>query len=182
MRKFRRWLNGGCPSHSPIDKKGGLSIRTQNSYLIAIRTFLKYLRKRGIKTLAPEQIELAKTVASSFDLITHKELQKLLDAEPGEALRHVRNKAILHTLFSTGLRVSELCSLNRDIDLDCDGFAIVGRAARRELCFCRIRLKLCCGGILRKESIRMRHSSFGLTVTMGEVARSDYINGPWSTS
>ena len=135
MREFRRWLNGSDPSNSTKDKKGRLSTRTQNSYLIAIRTFVKYLRKRGIKTLAPEQVELAKTAARSFDLITQNELQTLLDTEPGEALRQVRNKAILQTLFSTGLRVSELCSLNRDLDFESDGFAITGKGGKTRIVF-----------------------------------------------
>lgn len=103
VRRFRLWLN-----------RKNLNKKTQNYYLIALRMFLKYLAKRGIKSLAPERIELAKTPQRELDLITEEELIRLLEAPKDNDLRILRDKAILELLFSTGLRVSELCSLNRD--------------------------------------------------------------------
>ena len=79
--------------------------------------FLKYFVKRGIESLAPEKIELAKIPQNQLDLITEEELDRILQAPegpPAGGLRVLRDKAILELLFSTGLRVSELCSLNRD--------------------------------------------------------------------
>ena len=112
VRKYRLWLN-----RIETMAGGNLSRRTQNYYLIALRVFLKYLAKRGIKSLAPERIELAKTSQRDLDLITEEELARLLDAPIDNnvnGLRSLRDKAILELLFSTGLRVSELCALDRD--------------------------------------------------------------------
>ncbi|NOY35348.1 MAG: tyrosine-type recombinase/integrase [bacterium] len=103
VRKFRLWLN-----------RRELKRKTQNYYLIALRVFLKYLAKRGIKSLAPERIELAKVSQRELDLITEDELERLLSAPGDGDLRQLRDSAILELLFSTGLRVSELCALNRD--------------------------------------------------------------------
>lgn len=103
IRKFRLWLN-----------RNDLKKKTQNYYLIALRVFLKYLAKRGIKSLAPERIELAKVPQRELDLIAGEELERLLDSPKGQDIKTLRDKAILELLFSTGLRVSELCSLNRE--------------------------------------------------------------------
>lgn len=119
VRDYRLHLN-----RIKVTDGGNLNKRTQNYYLIALRVFLKYLVKRGIKSLAPEMIELAKTPQRDLDLITEEELERLLDAPLNSTgtqfsassfnLKSLRDKAILELLFSTGLRVSELCSLNRD--------------------------------------------------------------------
>ncbi len=109
VRRYRMWMNRlKIPSGQELNRK------TQNYYLIALRMFLKYLARQGIESLAPERIELAKTPQRDLDLITEEELLRLLDAPKGNDLRPLRDKAILELLFSTGLRVSELCSLNRD--------------------------------------------------------------------
>jgi len=108
VRKYRLFLNREEKSNGEnLDRK------TQNYYLIALRVFLKYLAKRNIASLPAERIELAKTPQRDLDLITEEELQRLLDVKGGET-KDIRNKAILELLFSTGLRVSELCALNRD--------------------------------------------------------------------
>jgi site-specific recombinase XerD len=109
VRRYRMWMNRlKTPNGQELNRK------TQNYYLIALRMFLKYLARQGIESLAPERIELAKTPQRDLDLITEEELLRLLDAPKGNDLRPLRDKAILELLFSTGLRVSELCSLNRD--------------------------------------------------------------------
>lgn len=103
VRKFRMNLN-----------RRNLKRKTQNYYLIALRGFLKYLAKREIPALAPETIELAKVPERQIDLIASDELERLLSAPSGKDLKTLRDKAALELLFSTGLRVSELCALNRD--------------------------------------------------------------------
>ncbi|MEK7147338.1 MAG: site-specific integrase, partial [Patescibacteria group bacterium] len=110
VRKFRLWLN-----RQPA-LGGTLRQKTQNYYLIALRMFLKYLIKRKIKSLPPEQIELARVGERQLDLISQEELERLLAAPEGNDLRTLRDKAILELLFSTGLRVTELCSLPRDLN------------------------------------------------------------------
>ncbi len=103
IRNFRLWLN-----------RQGLKKKTQNYYLISLRMFLKYLVRREIKSLSPERIELAKVCSRELDLISNNDFERLLSAPSANNLKNLRDKAILELLFSTGLRVSELYSLNRD--------------------------------------------------------------------
>jgi site-specific recombinase XerD len=112
-----------------------LKKRTQNYYLIALRGFLKYLVKREIKSLPPERIELAKVSERSLDLISIDELGRLLDAPNTKDLKGLRDKAILELLFSTGLRVSELCSLSVDIDLKKDEMSVRGKGDKVRVVF-----------------------------------------------
>ncbi len=134
VREFRLWLNRQ-PTERHKDKDKTLSKKTQNYYLIAIRAFLKYLARQEIKTLPAERIELAKVNERSLDLITTAELERLLNVETGTDLKGVRDKAILELLFSTGLRVSELCSLKRDLDLDSDELSIRGKGGKVRVVF-----------------------------------------------
>lgn len=53
--------------------------KTQNYYMISLRAFLKFLRKREIESLNPERIELAKVGARDLDLITAGELERLME-------------------------------------------------------------------------------------------------------
>ena len=134
VREFRLWLNrqpsgGNRPPGATISKK------TQNYYLIALRVFLKYLTKKEIKVLPADRIELAKVAERSLDLITPTELSRLLEAPDGNDLKSLRDKAILELLFSTGLRVSELCSLTCDIDLSSDQFSIRGKGGKVRVVF-----------------------------------------------
>ena len=130
IREYRLWLNRQTVSSGDTLKK-----KTQNYYLIALRAFLKYLAKRGLKALSPEVIELARVGERSIDLITPQELTRLLDTPDRETLVGLRDKAILETLFSTGLRVSELCSLPRDLDLKADEFSIRGKGEKIRVVF-----------------------------------------------
>ncbi len=135
VREFRLWLN-----RRPGTKTGGRTMpmkrRTQNYYLIALRAFLKYLRKRGLKSLSPELIELAKVPERSLDLITAAELKRLLGAPDSSSLPGLRDRSILELLFSTGLRVSELCQLSIDeVDLTRDEFSVRGKGDKVRVVF-----------------------------------------------
>ncbi|OIO30920.1 hypothetical protein AUJ77_01080 [Candidatus Nomurabacteria bacterium CG1_02_43_90] len=135
IREFRLWLNRQ-PSGS---KKGGstetLKKKTQNYYLIALRSFLKYLRKRGVDSLSPERIDLAKTAERDLDLISTADLERLLQAPDRSSVAGLRDKAILELFFSTGLRLSELCSLSRDLDLNKDEFSVRGKGEKVRVVF-----------------------------------------------
>lgn len=131
VRRYRLWLNRQ-KSLSGSDLKR----KTQNYHLIALRAFLKYLAKVGIKALAPERVELAKTGDRELDLISNEELERLLAAPKGKSLKTLRDRAILETLFSTGLRVSELCALDRDqINLKKGEFSVRGKGDKVRLVF-----------------------------------------------
>lgn len=135
IREYRLWLNRQ-ESREVIDgRKENLKKNTQNYYLIALRSFLKYMIRRGIKTLPPERIELAKIGERSLDLITPEELNRLINTPDVSELKGLRDKAILELFFSTGLRVSELCSLPRDLSLKSDEFSIRGKGDKVRVVF-----------------------------------------------
>ena len=129
VREFRIWLNRQ-PGIS-----GSMKRKTQNYYMIALRAFLKYLRKNEIESLSPEKIELAKVGGRDLDLITADELDRLMKAPAGDDLKSLRDRAILELLFSTGLRVSELCSLDADLDLSRDELSIRGKGDKVRVVF-----------------------------------------------
>ena len=130
VRSFRLWLNRQDSGAGDTLKK-----KTQNYYLIALRNFLKFLAKREVSSLAPDKIELAKISERSIDLLSSAELNRLLEAPDGEDLKSLRDKAMLELLFSTGLRVSELCSLDRDLDLSKDEFSVRGKGEKIRVVF-----------------------------------------------
>jgi site-specific recombinase XerD len=134
IRSFRLWLNRqGAGVRA--GQQETLKKKTQNYYLIAIRSFLKYLRKRGVESYAPERIELAKVAERTIDLLNAQDLQRLLDAPNGDSLKELRDKAILELFFSTGLRLSELCALGRDIDLSRDEISVRGKGEKVRVVF-----------------------------------------------
>ncbi|MDO8555079.1 MAG: tyrosine-type recombinase/integrase [bacterium] len=142
VRQFRLYLN-----------RKGLKKKTQNYHLIALRSFLKYLAKRGVKSLAPERIELAKAGERQVDFLRYEELVRLLDAPQGCSFKSLRDRAILELLFSTGLRVSELCRLDsEDIDLKKGDFSVRGKGDKIRLVFLSERAKSALKSYLEKRT------------------------------
>jgi site-specific recombinase XerD len=134
VREYRLWLNRQSTGNNRSTGET-LSRKTQNYYMIALRAFLKYLARQGVETLPADRIELAKIPERSLDLITPNELTRLLGAPKGDDVKTLRDKAILELLFSTGLRVSELCSLSSDIDLSLGEFSIRGKGGKVRVVF-----------------------------------------------
>lgn len=136
VREFRMWLNRRPGAKTKV-AGATMTRKTQNYYLIALRTFLKFLARRGITSLAADNIELAKIGERSIDVISKAELNRLMDAPNQEKNpeRRARDKAILELLFSTGLRVSELCSLTNDLDIHQDEFSIRGKGGKVRVVF-----------------------------------------------
>jgi len=131
VRKYRIFLNR-------LEKPDGNNLKknTQNYHTIALRSFLKYLAKRDIKSLAAEKIELARQTPREVEFLDEDELIRFLKTPANDNLQSWRDKAILETLFSTGLRVSELCQLNRDsIDLDRGEFSVRGKGDKLRVVF-----------------------------------------------
>jgi len=125
VRQFRLHIN-----------RKGLKKNTQNYHLIALRVFLKYLVRQNITSLSPDRIDLAKTGERDLDLINANELERLLASPQGHDLKILRDRAILELLFSTGLRVSELCSLSIDqVDLKSDEFSVRGKGSKVRVVF-----------------------------------------------
>jgi len=130
VREFRIHLNRQAGT------SGTMKHKTQNYYMISLRAFLKFLRKRDVESLNPERIELAKVGQRDLDLITADELNRLINGPKGDSsLAGLRDRAILELFFSTGLRVSELCALNRDLDLSRDEFSVRGKGEKIRVVF-----------------------------------------------
>lgn len=135
VREFRLYLNRQPGAKVRGQSSASLKKNTQNYHLIALRVFLKYLMKRNVSSLSPDRIELAKIKERSLDLITIDELNRILKAPEGKSEKALRDRAILELLFSTGLRVSELASLNRDLDLSKEEFSIRGKGEKVRVVF-----------------------------------------------
>lgn len=133
VRQYRLFLNRINKDNSPA---GELKKITQNYYVIALRGFLKYLAKLGVKSLSAEKVELGKATPRDIDIISYDDLERLLDSAKGTSIRDLRDKAVLEILFSTGLRVSEMCQLNRDsINLDRGEFSVRGKGDKVRVVF-----------------------------------------------
>jgi len=131
VRQWRLWLN------RLTDQSGdAISKTTQNYHLIALRSFLKYLARRDIEALPSDKIELASVKRPQVTFLDTEEVERLIDAiDTGNAVG-LRDRAILELLFSGGLRVSELVSLNRDhINLERREFSIRGKGQKDRLIF-----------------------------------------------
>ena len=127
VRNYRLYLNRVNP---PLKKV------SQNYHLIALRNFLKYLAKRDVKTLTADKIELGKIGDRHIDFLENEEVERLLGSAQGNSPKCLRDKAILELLFSTGLRVSELCSLNRDsVNLKRGEFSVRGKGDKVRVVF-----------------------------------------------
>lgn len=152
IREFRLFLNRSKGVKVKGQSQATMKKVTQNYYMIALRSFLKFCKKRNIATVSPDIIELAKTGSRDIDHLSGDELRRLLhaprttyeqlinskktsDISPGEQERFLRDAAILELFFSTGLRLSELCSLNRDLDLHKDEFSIRGKGDKVRVVF-----------------------------------------------
>lgn len=119
------------------DAKGNrLGKRTQSYHMIAMRSFLKWLIKNDYQVLAPEKIDLPKTEDRQVKFLNGEQIDRLLNAPSLSSIQGKRDKAILEVLFSTGLRVSELVSLDRDkIDFERREFGIVGKGGKARVVF-----------------------------------------------
>ncbi len=131
IRQYRLYL-------SRFSDPKGMTLKrvTQNYHLIALRSFLKYMAKRDIPTISPDKIDLPKAESRSIKFLEHNDVERLLNMPEISTKEGMRDKAILEVLFSTGLRVSELVNLNRDmINLDRREFSVVGKGRRTRIVF-----------------------------------------------
>ncbi len=134
VRKYRLFLNREVPGR----EEETIKKNTQNYHLIALRSFLKFLAKRDVVSLASEQIELAKQSNRTVEFLEIEELERILKAPDthAEGLVGLRDKAILETLFASGMRVSELCSLKiEQVNLNRDEFTVRGKGDKPRVVF-----------------------------------------------
>jgi len=126
VRKWRLWLN-----RYENDAGDSLNTLTQSYHLTALRSFLGYCAKRDIETLASDKIELPRAKRKQVSFLTSEETERIISmVEPKNPIG-LRDKAILELLFSSGLRVSELCNLNRDhLNLSRGEFMVRGKGQK----------------------------------------------------
>src|SRR3989338_118512 len=168
VRGYRLFLN------RLVDDKGkNLKLISQSYHVIALRAFLKYLQKRDIETLAPEKIELAKNPSRQIESLEMDELQKIMKAveQETEEILRLRDRAILLTLFSTGLRVSELVSLKQQaVNVERGEFTVRGKGDKLRLVFLSPDAAAAIKQYVKKRTdnhpaLFIAHSSVGQSVT-----------------
>lgn len=135
VRKYRLYLN-----RLNTELGGNLAKITQTYHIIALRAFLKYLAKRDIKSLSAEKVELGTMERRQIEFLEISEVDDLLSTPEKypskKELITLRDSAILETLFSTGLRISELVNLNRDqINLERGEFTVRGKGGKDRVVF-----------------------------------------------
>jgi site-specific recombinase XerD len=126
VRKYRLWLNRLGSGRD--DELGKL---TQNYHLIALRAFLKFCAKRDIPAMTADKIELAKVARKQVTFLDTKEVELLLDAIDTTTVNGLRDRAITELLFCSGLRISELCGLDREhVNLERREFMVRGKGQK----------------------------------------------------
>jgi len=131
VRRYRVYL-------SRCTDNAGKNIKrvTQNYYVIALRSFLRFLIKNDIKTLEPTKIDLPKTESRSLKFLEREQVERLVTMPDTSSEEGVRDRAIMELLFSTGLRVSELVGLNHiQINFERREFGVVGKGGRARVVF-----------------------------------------------
>jgi site-specific recombinase XerD len=131
IRQYRLFLNRPSKQHPEA-----LTKSTQSHHIIILRTFLKFLTKQDVAVIAPEKIEVGKVAMQQVAFLDTQEVLRLLGAASGKSIKALRDRAILELLFSSGLRVSELTSLNREqVNLEKQEFSVRGKGSKIRLIF-----------------------------------------------
>jgi site-specific recombinase XerD len=172
VRSFRLALNRMTATNGKQ-----LKLITQNYHVIAVRAFLKYATKRDFETLAAEKIELAKNPSREIDVLSGEELRRIIESvreEKNELLR-LRDNAILVTLFSSGVRISELTSLKRDmVNYKSGEFTVRGKGDKLRLSFLSEHAISAIQSYLKKRTdnhpaLFINHSSIGKNKVEAEI-------------
>lgn len=113
-----------------------MSIKTQSYHLITLRAFFKFLQKRDVDSYSPEKIDLPKLPDRHIEFLDREEVERIFEATLQDERFGIRDIAILITLFSTGLRVSELCNLNREeVNVERGEFSVRGKGGKVRVVF-----------------------------------------------
>ncbi len=131
VKEYRLYLN------RLSDKMGRpLKRSTQNYHIITLRAFLGFLAGRGIVSLAPQKVALAKSQERKVEFLEAKDIVLLIKMPNIASFKGLRDRLILELLFSTGLRVSELANLNiGDINLERNEIPVRGKGGKVRVVF-----------------------------------------------
>jgi len=109
---------------------------TENYHMLAVRAFLRYLAWRGIGSLSPEKVPVAKLGDREINFLEGSEVKSVISSPDTAKVSGLRDRAILEFLFSTGLRVSELASLNvDDINFQRGEISVLGKGKKIRVVF-----------------------------------------------
>jgi site-specific recombinase XerD len=113
-----------------------LTRASQTYFLVALRSLLRYWALQGLEVLPPDRIELGKAASRSLKFLDTDQVRRLLQAPDINDPRGLRDRALLETFFSTGLRLSELGKLDRDhINLKTREFGVIGKGRKPRVVF-----------------------------------------------
>lgn len=115
--------------------QGGSSARTQARALSSLRGFFRFLvQDKRHKRDPTELLEGPRLLRNLPHVLTRDEVLRLLDAPRGNKPNRIRDRAMMHTMYAAGLRVSELVDLDLgDVSLE-DGFVVVtGKGNKRRI-------------------------------------------------
>lgn len=172
IRQYRVYLANRVDEHGMTLKRV-----TQSYYVIALRSFLRYLIKNDHKTLEPSKIDLPKTESRSLKFLEREQVEQLVTAVDTSKEEGIRDRAILELLFSTGLRVSELVKLNhKNLNLERKEFGVIGKGGRSRIVFISDRAAQWIGLYLRERKDKykplfIRYSGAPSDIDDGEKMR-----------
>src|SRR3989339_2261991 len=155
LLKFKAWLNKFYPDLDLVevtakmlktyrvylaqtkDSKGEyLAPVTQGYYVIALRSMLRYLIRQDYEVVSPERLELPKGKDHSIKFMDFDSISRMMEAVDVSTIYGLRDRVIMEVLFSTGLRVSELVSLNKvTLNLETREFGVVGKGKKIRVVF-----------------------------------------------
>ena len=119
------------------DERGEyLASVTQGYYVIALRSMLRYLLRQDYEVVSPERLELPKGKEHSLKFLDYAHVTVMLELPDVTTIQGLRERVLMETLFSTGLRVSELVSLNKTtINLESREFGVMGKGRKIRVVF-----------------------------------------------
>ncbi len=114
---------------------GGLSVRSYTRALIALRGFYRFLLRKGVVQASPcSNIDIPKLHKKLPEFLTLDEVDMLLNAPAVDTALGLRDKAMLETLYATGLRVSELVGLKiNDLSLQGGYLTAFGKGSKQRM-------------------------------------------------
>ena len=129
FRVIRRWIVA-------LDSKGDSS-RTINRKIVSLRSYFKYLMKRGLITVNPmEKVGVLKVDKNLPVFVTTDRMDELLDKEPVDSddFKTMRDRMVLELFYMTGIRLSELIHLkDSDVDIGVMTVKVLGKRNRERI-------------------------------------------------
>jgi len=115
--------------------KQGLKKSTSQRKLASIRSFFKYLYREGVIDKNPgKQVATPKKEKPLPGFLNVDEAKLLMEAPEGTSVNASRDRAILETFYSSGLRISELAGLDRsDIDFSAGLVKVLGKGNKERV-------------------------------------------------